>query len=270
MGAFHHRHACFRIWPLREGGAWGDVFNYYYFDAHPCAAGVFSPAGSRPISCPIERTVASAQGGRGPELPAQPSGRSLQRHTCLSGGCAHPFPQASCGMDYRGGLGGVDKQARNFYRDRAKTTGWQEHLSTRSRCSDPKISTPSFRDAKRTRNPECRSCPITCRRSTCSNAPQRTQLWIPGSALRTRNDGDVTRPQSPSVPSHWRRSRRVGLPQKCAARKNVEHCLRLPVQPSPAVVHPPLKGEGRGPYRSGGVKPAMTTWCSTKSGRSTR
>ena len=62
-----------------EAGVWeaahgSDVFEVIFIDALPCAAGVFSPAGSRPIASDILE-AASAQGDRRPELPARPSGR---------------------------------------------------------------------------------------------------------------------------------------------------------------------------------------------------
>jgi len=59
-------------WKMWEGGAWGDVFNYYYLTrshAPPAFSRLPAPGPS------VSEETASAQGDRGPELPAQPSER---------------------------------------------------------------------------------------------------------------------------------------------------------------------------------------------------
>ena len=54
-------------------------FKLLFIDALPCAAGVFSPAGSRPIASDIPE-AAGAQGDRRPEHPRDPAGDTPAPH----------------------------------------------------------------------------------------------------------------------------------------------------------------------------------------------
>ena len=82
--------------PVRKAGVWEaahgcDVFKVIKVDALPCAAGVFSPAGSRPIGF---RSRGDAQGRAGDRsYPRDPASASLQRHTLRwTEGRGHPVP----------------------------------------------------------------------------------------------------------------------------------------------------------------------------------
>ena len=109
--ALHRRHASFPIWPLKDvgGGAWLRRLLILLFDAQPCAADVFSPAASAGPSASVGLEAASARRGQATGSIRATQRTRIQRHTCLNGGCGHPFPQASCRTDYAGGARGVNK-----------------------------------------------------------------------------------------------------------------------------------------------------------------
>ena len=63
-------------------------------DALPCAADVSRLPSPGPS--PVRGRRASTQARQATEAPRATQRDQLRRHTCLNGGCGHPFPSASC------------------------------------------------------------------------------------------------------------------------------------------------------------------------------
>jgi hypothetical protein len=128
VGIFAHASSsprpAFAVWPLKVvgGGAWQRRLLVLLFDALPCAAGV---PRWHPAHCLRSSGGTGAQAQRGTGLPRMTNARTPGRHTCLDAGRAHPFPQASCEMEYAGGGNGVERKGDISLRiERIQGVGW--------------------------------------------------------------------------------------------------------------------------------------------------